>query len=216
MSGRHARKRHRPYLLPLATAALLGAGWLALSGTGSPHIQAASYSTHSVLGSDQLQLRSAEQTVLKARAQHTELLAARESARDKRQRLLRAQAARMRAIVSASQPASTQAPIAPSPPQSAPPQTAAPASGIFSPAQLGSLWLSAGGSSSAEQVAICIAEHESGGNPGAISPTDDYGLWQEHAAPQALNPATSAAMAVSMSANGTNWSAWTTASSCGV
>jgi LysM repeat protein len=89
-------------------------------------------------------------------------------------------------------------------------------SGIYSAAELGALWVSVGGSPSEEGVAECIAEHESGGNPNAISPTNDYGLWQIHDDPAALNPIINAETAVSMSDNGTNWSPWTTAPDCGV
>ena len=61
-----------------------------------------------------------------------------------------------------------------------------------------------GGNPTDESFAACIAEHESGGNPGAISPTSDYGLWQEHDDPAALNPAISAKTAVQMSSDGTD------------
>jgi soluble lytic murein transglycosylase-like protein len=54
---------------------------------------------------------------------------------------------------------------------------------------------------------------ESGGNPNAISRTNDYGLWQinaSHGALATLNPLGSAEAAVSISGNGSNWGAWTT------
>ncbi len=77
------------------------------------------------------------------------------------------------------------------------------------------LWTAVGGSGSTASHAACIAEHESGGNPNAISPTNDWGLWQIHdGGPSMLNPAANAATAVRMSDNGRNWSAWTTAGMC--
>ncbi len=77
------------------------------------------------------------------------------------------------------------------------------------------LWMAAGGSGRTAFHAACIAEHESGGNPRAISPTNDWGLWQIHnGGPRMLNPAANAAVAVRMSDNGRNWSAWTTRRMC--
>jgi hypothetical protein len=77
------------------------------------------------------------------------------------------------------------------------------------------IWTAVGGSGKTASHAACIAEHESGGNPNAISPTNDWGLWQIHnGGPRMLNPAANAAAAVRMSHNGTNWSAWTTARLC--
>lgn len=101
-------------------------------------------------------------------------------------------------------------------PAAAPPPPPAPArqDGIFSYAALEQLWVAEGGNPADEAFAACIAEHESGGNPGAISPTSDYGLWQEHNDPAALNPAISAKTAVQMSSDGTDWSAWTTEPDC--
>ena len=86
--------------------------------------------------------------------------------------------------------------------------------GIYSYAALETLWVQAGGNPAAEAFAACIAEHESGGNPQAISPTSDYGLWQEHNDPAALNPVVSARTAVQMSSDGTSWSPWTTEPDC--
>jgi hypothetical protein len=137
---------------------------------------------------------------------------------DRRQARRAARAAAAAAAQAAAQAAAAQqqaaAPPAPAPAPPAPPPP--PGGGVLSPAQIGALWLSAGGSSSAEQTAICIAEAESGGNTQAVSPTDDFGVWQIHADPAALNPMVSAQAAVSMSGNGANWGAWTTAGSCGV
>ncbi len=96
-----------------------------------------------------------------------------------------------------------------------PPRPAArPRGGTFSYAALEQLWVAEGGNPADKAFAACIAEHESGGNPGAISPTTDYGLWQEHDDPAALDPVVSARTAVRMSADGTDWSAWTTKPDC--
>jgi hypothetical protein len=101
----------------------------------------------------------------------------------------------------------------------APAQTEAVSYGIYSPSQLGALWLQAGGSPAAEGTAECIAHFESGGNANAISPTDDFGLWQingSHGALATLNPASNARAAVIISDDGTDWGPWTTAPDCGV
>jgi hypothetical protein len=87
--------------------------------------------------------------------------------------------------------------------------------GVFSYTGLEALWESAGGSRSTAAVAACIAEHESGGNPAAISPTDDWGLWQIHAGGYAmLNPYANVRRAVAMSSDGTNWNPWSTKYDC--
>ena len=92
--------------------------------------------------------------------------------------------------------------------------------GILSPSQIGALWLQAGGSPGAESTAECIAHFESGGNPRAVSPTDDYGLFQINAswgsAMASFDPLTNAESAVKISDGGRNWSPWTTAGDCGV
>jgi hypothetical protein len=116
------------------------------------------------------------------------------------------------AVFKAAAPAPDPAPAAPAP-APAPAQLTA---RVLSAAQIGQLWLSAGGSAGTEQTAICIAEHESSGNTQAVSPSDDFGVWQIHADPAALNPMVNAKTAVQMSDDGTNWSAWTTAGDCGV
>jgi hypothetical protein len=90
----------------------------------------------------------------------------------------------------------------------------APPAGDYSYAALEQIWEANGGSAATANVAACIAAHESGGNPAAVSPTADYGLWQIHDNPAALNPDTSAAIAVEMSSDGTNWSPWTTEGDC--
>jgi len=85
--------------------------------------------------------------------------------------------------------------------------------GTYSCGGLESLWEQAGGSTGEAVMAASIAMAESGGNPGAISPTNDYGLWQingSHGALATLNPLGNAEAAISISGNGSNWGAWTT------
>ena len=85
--------------------------------------------------------------------------------------------------------------------------------GTYSCGGLESLWERAGGSAGEAVKAASIAMAESGGNPNAISPTNDYGLWQingSHGAEATLNPLGNAEAAVSISGNGSNWGAWTT------
>jgi Lysozyme like domain len=62
-------------------------------------------------------------------------------------------------------------------------------------------------------MAAEIAMAESGGNPNAISPTNDFGLWQingSNGALATLNPLQNAKSAIALSGNGTNWGPWTT------
>jgi hypothetical protein len=85
--------------------------------------------------------------------------------------------------------------------------------GYYNCAMLESLWRSVGGNSASAFVAAEIAMAESGGRPGAISPTNDFGLWQingSHGALASLNPIANARAAVIISGNGSNWSPWTT------
>jgi LysM repeat protein len=85
--------------------------------------------------------------------------------------------------------------------------------GRYSCAGLEGLWKAAGGNPADAVMAAEIAMAESGGNPNAISPTSDYGLWQinsSNGALATLNPAANAHSAVVLSRNGTNWSPWTT------
>jgi hypothetical protein len=80
-------------------------------------------------------------------------------------------------------------------------------------AALERLWISVGGNPSRAFMAAEIAMAESGGNPRAVSPTDDFGLWQingSHGSMATLDPIGNARSAVSISANGTNWYPWTT------
>ena len=58
------------------------------------------------------------------------------------------------------------------------------------------------------------------GNPRAISPTDDFGLFQVNGrwgpGMASLNPVANAEAAVKISDNGRSWAPWTTAPDCGV
>jgi hypothetical protein len=75
--------------------------------------------------------------------------------------------------------------------------------------------MEAGGSGGTAIHAACIAWHESTGRSWAISPTNDWGLWQIHDGGYAmLDPLANAQRAVAMSSNGTNWSQWTTRGMC--
>jgi len=85
----------------------------------------------------------------------------------------------------------------------------------YSYAGLERLWVAAGGSSATAYHAACIAEHESSGRSWAISPTNDWGLWQIHdGGPLMLNAYSNAQRAVSMSNGGSDWSQWTTRGMC--
>ena len=85
--------------------------------------------------------------------------------------------------------------------------------GYYSCPMLEHLWIGEGGDPSAAFVAAEVATAESGGNPNAISPTNDYGLWQingSHGAEASLDPLVNARAAISISGNGSDWGAWTT------
>jgi LysM repeat protein len=87
------------------------------------------------------------------------------------------------------------------------------ASGMYSCSALEQLWEQAGGSPANAFIAAEIAMAESGGNPNAISPTNDFGLWQingSNGALATLNPLQNAKSAITLSANGSNWGPWTT------
>lgn len=86
-------------------------------------------------------------------------------------------------------------------------------SGTLSCSGLEALWRSAGGSPAAEVTAASIAMAESGGNQFATGPVGERGYWQINPVNGALStydPHGNARAAVIMSANGTNWSPWTT------
>jgi len=87
------------------------------------------------------------------------------------------------------------------------------AQGMYSCSGLEQIWEQEGGSPAAAFMAAEIAMAESGGNPNAISPTDDFGLWQINASNGALatlNPFENAKSAITLSDDGTNWNPWTT------
>ncbi len=87
------------------------------------------------------------------------------------------------------------------------------ATGDYSCSGLERIWEEAGGSSSHAVMAAEIAMAESGGNPNAISPTDDFGLWQINASNGALatlNVLGNAKSAIDLSGDGSDWNAWTT------
>ncbi|HEX3958392.1 MAG TPA: transglycosylase SLT domain-containing protein [Trebonia sp.] len=88
-----------------------------------------------------------------------------------------------------------------------------PPSGTYSCSALEILWDAAGGNPGSAFMAAEIARAESGGNPNAISPTDDYGLWQINASNGALatlDPFKNAKSAIILSDDGRNWAPWTT------
>lgn len=85
--------------------------------------------------------------------------------------------------------------------------------GTYSCPALEQLWDEAGGNPADAVTAASVAMAESGGNPNAVSPTDDLGLWQineSNGALATLSPAGSAHAAVVLSHDGADWSAWTT------
>ena len=103
-----------------------------------------------------------------------------------------------------------------------------PVLGAYSGAQLQQLWTANGGDPSKAAGAACIAMHESSGQASVTSANPDggqnVGLWQldtrgkgaGYTVAQLQNPNTNARLAVIGSANGTDWSAWSTAGMCGV
>jgi LysM repeat protein len=87
------------------------------------------------------------------------------------------------------------------------------ADGDYSCSALESEWEQAGGSPAHALMAAEIARAESSGNPNAISPTDDFGLWQinvSNGALATLNPYENARSAIILSDDGTDWNPWTT------
>ena len=92
-------------------------------------------------------------------------------------------------------------------------QSAPAPQGSYSCSALEKLWDSAGGNPSDAFMAAEIAMAESGGNPNAVSPTNDYGLWQingSNGSLATLDPYANAKSAIILSGNGTNWGPWTT------
>jgi LysM repeat protein len=87
------------------------------------------------------------------------------------------------------------------------------AQGMYSCSGLEQIWEQEGGSPAAALMAAEIAMAESGGNPNAVSPTDDFGLWQingSNGSLATLNPFQNAKSAITLSDNGNNWNPWTT------
>jgi LysM repeat protein len=88
-----------------------------------------------------------------------------------------------------------------------------PVHGRYTCSGLEALWERAGGRSSQAFIAAEIAMAESGGNPWAHSPTNDFGLWQingVHGSLATYDPLGNARAAVIISGNGHNWFPWTT------
>ena len=86
-------------------------------------------------------------------------------------------------------------------------------SGTLSCTGLEQLWVDAGGSAAAEVTAASIAMAESGGNQFATGTVGERGYWQINPVNGALStydPYGNARAAVIMSADGANWSPWTT------
>jgi hypothetical protein len=85
--------------------------------------------------------------------------------------------------------------------------------GDYSCSQLENLWREAGGNPDKSFTAAEIAVAESGGRADAISPTDDFGLWQINGSwgsLASLVPLVNARAAVTISHDGTDWNPWTT------
>lgn len=93
------------------------------------------------------------------------------------------------------------------------PAAATSLSGTLSCTGLEQLWVDAGGSPAAEVTAASIAMAESGGNQFATGTVGERGYWQINPVNGALStydPYGNARAAVVMSADGANWSPWTT------
>lgn len=116
---------------------------------------------------------------------------------------------------------------APAPASSVTPVTPPAAGGVLTPAQVGALWLEAGGPASAETAMECIANAESGDNPSLNNYTDNggtqtsWGLFQvsngTHSmpVPDIDNPLVNAGQAVAKY-RASGFAPWTTAPGCGV
>lgn len=79
---------------------------------------------------------------------------------------------------------------------------------------LAQLWVQAGGAQGEALTAASVAMAESGGDQYALSPTDDYGYWQINAAhgpaEATFSALGNARAAIAISADGSDWDAWTT------
>jgi Lysozyme like domain/LysM domain len=86
-------------------------------------------------------------------------------------------------------------------------------SGTLGCSQLESLWTANGGSSAEAFTAAEIAMAESGGNEYATGPVGERGYWQinpDHGSLSTYDPNGNAKAAIIISADGTNWTPWTT------
>lgn len=100
--------------------------------------------------------------------------------------------------------------------------SALPSAGTYSTAELQALWVQAGGSSASAVNAACHAMQESSGDPDATSSNPDggenVGLWQldtkgvgvGYSVTELQNALNNARITVFATANGTNWSQWST------
>jgi LysM repeat protein len=91
--------------------------------------------------------------------------------------------------------------------------SAASLSGTLGCSQLEELWAAAGGSHSEAFTAAEIAMAESGGNQFATGTVGERGYWQinpNHGSLSTYDPMGNAKAAVILSADGTNWTPWTT------
>jgi LysM repeat protein len=91
--------------------------------------------------------------------------------------------------------------------------SAASLSGTLGCTQLEELWEAAGGSSGEAFTAAEIAMAESGGNQFATGTVGERGYWQinpDHGSLSTYDPMGNAQAAVIISADGTNWTPWTT------
>jgi hypothetical protein len=93
------------------------------------------------------------------------------------------------------------------------PAPPAPTSGVLTPAQVGALWLEAGGPAWAEGAAESVAACESGDNTGAMNPDGAAGLWQilgQVVPGNLFDGLVNARNAVAkFSASGDTWAQWT-------
>ena len=92
-------------------------------------------------------------------------------------------------------------------------QPDAPQPGGLSCPQLESLWEQAGGQPGAAVMAASIAMAESGGRQFATGAVGERGYWQihpDHGPLSTYDPLGNARAAVTISGNGTGWTAWTT------
>lgn len=89
----------------------------------------------------------------------------------------------------------------------------------LSPNEIARTWLANGGARSVVVIATAVSVAESGGDTDAISPSNDYGLWQINTVnfrALGVNTVTvrdrdvNARCAIRLSGNGTNWKDWCT------